>query len=105
MSTPGVIGAYRPGAGTRRLQRSGKIRERESGDVITEALGQHLIIESAHCLADLCQQTALSARLRRTSARVRGVTTRLVCMGIKAAHVTEEDLASRRKSQSSFDLE
>ena len=82
------------------LKSTPKIRERKSGDVITETLGHHLVVESAHRLADLGQQATLSTGRSSTAARIRWVGAGFVGMGIKAANVTEEDLALHRNALS-----
>src|SRR5260370_36487360 len=95
------------GAGARagRLQGARKIREGELGDAIAESLSHHFVIESAHGLADLCQQATLGTRRSRTTGRVRRIAARFVRMCIKPANVAEEYLTPVRKSQIGFDLQ
>ena len=87
------------------MQRSRKIRERKDGDVVTQTLRIHLIVESAHRLADLRQQTSLATRLGLTAARVGRIAARFICMRVKATDRAEEDLALHGNAGRVLDLD
>src|SRR6202795_2432306 len=95
-----MIRTHAARAGTRRLQRTSEIGKREGGDAVAHPLRDHLIIEGAHGLAHLRQQSALCSRLATLVTRVRRVATSFVGVGVKSAERTKEDLALHRNAGS-----
>src|SRR6185436_3250880 len=104
MTSPGVICADAAGARARRLQCATEIRKRETGDVIAKTLGHHLVVESAHRLAELCQQSTLRAGLSALAAGVCRVGACFIGVRIVAADRTEEDLTLHRDARRVPDL-
>src|SRR2546425_49081 len=105
MTAPGVISPHASRTRTRRLQRAAKIREGESRNVIAHALGRHLVIERAHRLAQLRQQTALRTRRASSATGVCRVGAGLVSVRVVTAKRTEEDLTLHSNTDRVFDLD